>query len=328
MTPLPTDDGRGRDVLIEVELAIAELQAHADPAVRAAAATLLEGIDAVHRTGLTHLVHAIRGMTGDTLVNRLIADPAIRMLLMSYDLIAVDRRVQAEEAVDTVRGHLHDHGVDVEIQDVVGGVVYAKLHVAATGGGEPPAEPRIRADLEAALREYLIGFQELELGGRGAPGRPSAVVPLSSLRAAARPVYEPALAEPDLEEGTMRAVEVNGVSILFARVAGQVYAIRNQCGDSPLPLDLGAIEGNEIRCAFHGCRYDVRSGRRLDGEGRVQVLPVRVEDGQVQVAIDVAAPGEALPQTGEPGSRGGPQAGLSQGPAAASSCRAPRGETA
>jgi hypothetical protein len=39
------------------------------------------------------MVNALHGMSGDTLINRLIADPAIRMLLMSYDLIAVDRRL-------------------------------------------------------------------------------------------------------------------------------------------------------------------------------------------------------------------------------------------
>ena len=67
-------------------------------------------------------------MAGDAFINRLAADPAIRLLLMSYDLLAVDRRLLAEEALDTVRGHLHDHGIDVELSEVVGGAVYVKLH--------------------------------------------------------------------------------------------------------------------------------------------------------------------------------------------------------
>src|SRR5687768_8978950 len=107
--PESTEADGARDVLAEVDRAMSELTAHPDAAVREAVTTLLEGIDAVHRAGLTHLVQALHCMSGDTLINRLIADPAIRMLLMSYDLIAVDRRLQAEEALDTVRGHLHDH---------------------------------------------------------------------------------------------------------------------------------------------------------------------------------------------------------------------------
>ena len=134
-----TEQAAAPDILADVERALALLQSHPDGTVRDAVARLLEGIDAVHRAGLTHLVHAIHGMTGDTLINRLIADPAIRMLLMSYDLVAVDRRLQAEEALDTVRGHLHDHGIDVEIQDVVGGVVYVRIHRSHPAGGETPA---------------------------------------------------------------------------------------------------------------------------------------------------------------------------------------------
>lgn len=281
------EPARDRDVLAEVERAIGELQGHDDPAVRAAVTSLLEGIDAVHRAGLTHLIQAIHGATGDTLINRLIADPAIRMLLMSYDLIAVDRRLQAEEALDTVRGHLHEHGVDVEIQEVVGGVVYVRLHFTPHGSRELPSHDRIRTDLEAALREFLIGFQELEFRERELSTTASVVVPLAALRRANRPVYHDALDANELPEGTMRATSVNNVSILFARVAGEIYAIRNQCGDSPLPLDLGTLDGSEVCCSWHGCRYDVRSGRQLNGGGRVQVFPSTTDAGRVRVAVDV-----------------------------------------
>lgn len=282
-----TEPAAGRDVLAEVESAIGELQAHPEAAVREASARLLEGIDAVHRVGLTHLVHAIHGMTGDTLINRLVADPAIRMLLMSYDLIAVDRRLQAEEALDTVRGHLHEHGVDVEIQEVVGGVVYVRVHMPAGEKTDGLSLDHVRSDLEAALREFLIGFQELEFRDRDPHQPPSAILSLDALRRANRPVYHDALATDDVPEGTLRAAMVNDVSVLFARVGGEVYAIRNQCGDSPLPLDLGTLDGAEIRCSWHGCRYDVRTGRQLDGDGRVQVVPVTTEGGRIRVATDV-----------------------------------------
>ena len=275
----------GRDVLAEVESAIGELQHHPEAAVRDAVTRLLEGIDAVHRAGLTHLVHAIHGLAGDTLINRLIADPAIRMLFMSYDLIAVDRRLQAEEALDTVRGHLHEHGVDVEIQDVVGGVVYVRLHAAARGEGLPLAS--VRADLEAALHEFLLGFQELEFRDRDPQQAPTAILPLDALRRANRPVYHDALGVEEIAEGALRAAVVNGMSVLLARVGGEVYAIRNQCGESPLPLDMGTLDGAVVRCSWHGCQYDIRTGRQLEGDGRVQVVPVTTEGGRIRVATDV-----------------------------------------
>src|SRR5215212_10332963 len=137
------------DLLEEVDELIGRLQ-HAHGADVAAEVTrLLAGIDAVHRAGITHLMQAIRSMGGDAFVNRLIADPAIRILLMSYDLIAADRRLSAEEALDAVRGHLHAHGVDVEILDVVGGVVYVRLHGMSAAA---PPEASVLHDLEEALR--------------------------------------------------------------------------------------------------------------------------------------------------------------------------------
>jgi nitrite reductase/ring-hydroxylating ferredoxin subunit len=281
------------DVLQAVDEAIATLQSHPDRIVRDAAQALLEGIDAVHRLGLTHLVQAIHGMAGEGFLNRLTADPAIRLLLMSYNLIAVDRRLQAEEALDTVRGHLHDHGVDVEILGVVGGVVTVRLHWRARSGGaiETPVDA-VSRDLEAALLEHFVGFQEVVVKGRSEP--PAAIhhVPLDALRPANRPIYSDALGLQDLREGSTRAVDVNGVPVLLARVDGDVYAVRNRCGESPLPLEFGSLIGSELHCSWHGCRYDVRSGRRVDGEaGSIQVFPVSIDEERIRIALDVTRDG-------------------------------------
>jgi nitrite reductase/ring-hydroxylating ferredoxin subunit/Fe-S cluster biogenesis protein NfuA len=287
---MPADRPVAPDILEDVTRAITALESHPDADVRDTAGRLLAGIDAVHRAGLTHLVHAIQSMAGDAFLNRLVADPAIRLLLMSYNLVAVDRRLMAEEALDTVRGHLHDHGVDVEILEVVGGVVYVRLHGGPAAGD--PAEDAVRRDLEAALRERFVGFQELVLRERSPTGAPSAVVPLDALRRARRPVYQDVAALDGLPPGGLTAVRIGDVPVLLASVGGDIHAVRNQCGDSPLPLEFGTLEGAELRCSWHGCRYDVRSGHRADGQpGRLQVFPVSVEDGRVRVALDVAAAG-------------------------------------
>ena len=273
-----------RDVLEQVHELITALESHADPRVGEQVAGLLEGIDAVHRTALTHLMSAIQGMAGEAFVNRLTADPAVRLLLMSYDLVAVDRRIRAEEALDTVRGHLHAHGIDVELLEVVGGVIYARLHGVERSELEVPAAQH---DIEEALRAGLLGFQELVLGDR--PGAaPPALVSLGGLRRAQRPVYRSVPAGEDLDPGRMRPVELDGLPLLLVNLDGEVHALRNRCGESPLPLEFGTLEGDVLRCSWHGCRYDVRTGKRLDREGeRVPVFPVAVEEGQIRVALGV-----------------------------------------
>ena len=170
----------------------------------------------------------------------------------------------------------------------MGGVVYVRLHVARQEGHDALPLDRIRADLEAALREFLIGFQELEFRDRDLHAPPSAIVPLEALSRANRPVYHDALDADDVPEGTLRAAMVNDVSVLFGRVAGEVYAIRNQCGDSPLPLDLGTLDGAEVDVRGMAA---VTTSARADGwmttRAACRSLPVTTEAGRIRVAIDV-----------------------------------------
>ena len=286
------------DLLTEAEALIATLSTHPDAAVGEATTALLQRIDAVHRTALAHLMGAIQSMAGDAFVNRLTGDPAIRLLLMSYDLLAVDRRTLSEEALDAVRGHLHAHGVDVELVEVLGGVVTVRIHGVAASDA---AYAGVVRDVDEALRAGLLGFQELEIrDGKGA--RPVAAdsnfLPAASLQRAFRPVYRDVCRADEIEPGTMRGVIVDGVAVLLVRVGEELLAVRNACGDSPLPLDYSTLQGTELRCSWHGCRYDVRTGHRLDrpDAGRdehLSVLPVRVTDGVVQVVVGTARPAAA-----------------------------------
>lgn len=287
--PVATSAGPA-DVLTDAEQLIAMLGAHPDPAVGAATAALLERIDTVHRTALTHLMGAIQSMAGDAFINRLTGDPAIRLLLMSYDLLAVDRRTLAEEAIDAVRGHLHAHGIDVELVEVLGGVISVRIHGLSAVDA---AYSGVVRDIEEALRAGLLGFQELEIrDGRGA--RPAAgdasFLPAASLQRAFRPVYRDAGRAAEIAPGTMRGVMVDGIAVLLVRVDDEYFAVRNACGESPLPLDYSTLSGTELRCSWHGCRYDVRTGHRLDRpdaarEEQLTVFPVRVSDGLVQVVV-------------------------------------------
>jgi nitrite reductase/ring-hydroxylating ferredoxin subunit len=267
------------DVLEEADRLIAMLGAHPDPDVRGQVERLLACIDAVHRTGLERLVALIHAMAGDAFLHRLAGDPAVRLLLMSYDLLPVDRRLLAEEALDTVRGALGAHGLDVELVEVVGGAVTVRLH----GGLDPAAVDAARRDLEAALRAGLPGFQQLTFGDRP-PAHSGPLLGIEPPRA--RAGFRTVAPVDAVATGTALSLEVDGEPMLIANVEGELYAIADRCGDSPLPLRLGTLEGPVVRCPWHGCRWDVRTGERLDGgPGRVRVFPVRVADGEIQVAV-------------------------------------------
>lgn len=282
-----TDDAAAAepaDVLEVVQEAVDRLKSHPDPDVGRQVETLLAGVDAVHRMALTHLVGALQAMGGESLMSRLVADPAIRLLFMSYDLIAVDRRLMAEEALDAVRGHLHAYGVDVELVDVLGGVVYVQFHEAQ---GATFDQAAVRRDVEAALRTGLTGFQQLEVGAR----RPTtsggqAFVSLDDVRRRSRTVPEFSLRDVQVRDGQLVGVMAGDEPVLLARIGGALLAARNRCGDSPLPLQFGRLDGDVVTCSWHGCRYDLRTGERRDRPGPGLVMhQARDDDGGVRVVL-------------------------------------------
>jgi nitrite reductase/ring-hydroxylating ferredoxin subunit len=90
----------------------------------------------------------------------------------------------------------------------------------------------------------------------------------------------------------MRGVSADSQAILVANVDGQFFAVQDRCGDSPLPLRFGTLDGHVVTCSWHGCRYDVRTGHRLDRPGPgLTVCPVSVSDGDLQVAVAVTPVG-------------------------------------
>ncbi|MEP6904773.1 MAG: Rieske 2Fe-2S domain-containing protein, partial [Gemmatimonadales bacterium] len=273
------------DILDEISRIIGVLESHSDLGVRENVAALLEGIDTVHRTALSHLFGVIQGMGGDAFINKLTADPAIRLLFMSYDLLAVDRRLTAEEALDAVRGHLHAHGVDVELLDVAGSEVFVRLHGIEASGLNVDA---VSHDIEEALKPALIGFQALVIGDRQKT-KPGELIQLGGRRVPQRPVYREAFQASDLDAGEIRAAELGEDSVLIANVGGEFYAVANRCGESPLPLTYSRLEGGILVCSWHGCRYDVRTGGRVDEPDfdRLRVYPVKVNDGEIQIAVGV-----------------------------------------
>lgn len=273
------------DILDEISRIIETLESHSDPAVRENVAALLEGIDTVHRTALSHLFGAIQGMGGEAFINRLTADPAIRLLFMSYDLLAVDRRLTAEEALDAVRGHLHAHGVDVELLEVAGSEVFVRLHGIIESGLDVDA---VSHDIEEALKAALIGFQALVIGDRQKT-KPAELIQLGGRRVPQRPVYREAFQASELADGEIRAVELGDNSVLIGNVDEEFYAVANHCGESPLPLTYSRLDGAILICSWHGCRYDMRTGARADDpdSDRLRVYPVKVSEGQIQIAVGV-----------------------------------------
>jgi nitrite reductase/ring-hydroxylating ferredoxin subunit len=91
----------------------------------------------------------------------------------------------------------------------------------------------------------------------------------------------------DIVAGKMKAVEMAGVSVLLANVAGEYYAIGNKCAHRGCKLSSGIFEGETVKCPCHKSVFNVKTGEVLRGPASKAApkYAVRVEEEQILVSI-------------------------------------------
>lgn len=173
------------------------------------------------------------------------------------------------------------------------------MHQASGGAGaglpmhQAPDESGITVpmhELKALVRDNATTTQGAQGEEVDEEARAEELARVAKLR---RPVFVDVGAFEDLPPGTMKAVEVEGRSVLVINVGGEPYAIANVCPShgARLPLEGGKLSGPVLVCPWHNCAYDVRSGKRVDDspeDPSLAVLPIAVADGELRVAANVA----------------------------------------
>jgi 3-phenylpropionate/trans-cinnamate dioxygenase ferredoxin subunit len=91
----------------------------------------------------------------------------------------------------------------------------------------------------------------------------------------------------DIVAGKMKAVEMAGVSVLLANVAGEYYAIGNKCTHRGCKLSSGVFEGETVKCPCHKSVFNVKTGEVVHGPASKPALKyaVKVEGEQILVSI-------------------------------------------
>jgi 3-phenylpropionate/trans-cinnamate dioxygenase ferredoxin subunit len=92
----------------------------------------------------------------------------------------------------------------------------------------------------------------------------------------------------ELPEVGAAAAEIHGRRIAIAHTDdGGVRAVDDTCTHANVSLSEGELDGCTLECWLHGSRFDLRTGEPigLPATVPVTVYPVRVEDGEVYVAV-------------------------------------------
>lgn len=92
----------------------------------------------------------------------------------------------------------------------------------------------------------------------------------------------------DIRPGQMHYVDIDGLPIALANVAGTIYAFGDSCRHEGGPLSSGVLVGDTVTCPWHGWTYSVRTGKSIVPPVglRVPVYPVRIEGDDVIISIE------------------------------------------
>jgi nitrite reductase/ring-hydroxylating ferredoxin subunit/uncharacterized membrane protein len=146
--------------------------------------------------------------------------------------------------------------------------VHALLNVAGLSLSIASLVQRVRGRRNAgrALSAFGMAFSgtAAHLGGELSFGYG---VRVNQNFAAARPVeFTPVLDEAELSGDAMKIAQLDGTPVLIARSTdGQICAIASTCSHLGGPLAEGSREGDVVTCPWHGSRFNLCSGRVVEG---------------------------------------------------------------
>jgi len=91
----------------------------------------------------------------------------------------------------------------------------------------------------------------------------------------------------ELPPNTLLSVDVEGAKVCLAHADDTVYAFRDNCTHKEFPLSAGALEDGQVECAWHGARFDMKTGRalRLPAIKPVTTYEVRIEGDDILIAL-------------------------------------------
>lgn len=107
--------------------------------------------------------------------------------------------------------------------------------------------------------------------------------------------FEKVAQTSEIPAGKMKMVNWGEKSILVANVAGTYHAMDDKCTHMGTDLSGGTLEGNILTCPKHGQKFDVTTGKSIQGpkigflkmKGKdTRSYPVKVEGTNILVDLE------------------------------------------
>ncbi len=67
----------------------------------------------------------------------------------------------------------------------------------------------------------------------------------------------------DLKDGQLTNITAGGKEIVVGNVAGNYFAMDNVCSHAGAELHEGELDGKELKCPWHGAKWDITTGNLI-----------------------------------------------------------------
>jgi Fe-S cluster biogenesis protein NfuA/nitrite reductase/ring-hydroxylating ferredoxin subunit len=240
----------------------------------------LQSILALHGDGLARILQLVKnaGAAGQEVTDALQRDKLVRSLLLIHGLHPVPLETRLREALEKIRPYMKSHGGDVELMRLEDG--RARLRLEGTCKSCPSSSLTMELAVRHAVEEACPDLLSFEVDG--------------VLASSPTPNHSPANAPSwtvledfgDMQDGTMRSLQVATVPVLFVRAGGNLYAYRNHCPACEASFAAGVLESRMLSCR-RGHRFDVqRAGLCPDNpEIHLEPIPLLADSGMVKISV-------------------------------------------
>jgi len=144
---------------------VQEIEAIADPAVRAATKLLLQSLMDLHGAALERALEivAAAGEEGMNIIDRLGRDSLVGSVLVLYGLHPDDIEARVVRAIDRVRPQLRKQGCEVELLGLDGGAIRLRVELGSHTCGS--TAKTLHATIEGAMYDAAPDLTSLVIEG-------------------------------------------------------------------------------------------------------------------------------------------------------------------
>jgi nitrite reductase/ring-hydroxylating ferredoxin subunit len=100
-------------------------------------------------------------------------------------------------------------------------------------------------------------------------------------------MFVEALDESELQEGSLKLVNVNGIHVLLIKTHGEIFAIDDHCPHMSCGFSGGALDDYVIICPCHDWRFDLRTGEyEEEKEFQLTKYKWKIKAGKIWVKLE------------------------------------------